>query len=175
MNGPESDQNYGSTLSFSVLCSTFDVSEESPNTQTKTRVFDKCSSNLSQYGCWHCVFTETQRKNKAGIELNLSLTWQSDKNSLEPSSSSFDQQGTIAGQQGVVFNAQELISRIQSIKLRSDSTLSELLVDRLDGRRISEGDTIQGIFGPFSLSLLAPRPHAYLTLILSMKKPRQYI
>ncbi|KAK3848112.1 MAG: hypothetical protein J3R72DRAFT_485077 [Linnemannia gamsii] len=132
MDEPELDQNYGSTLSFSLVCAAFDVSDTAPDTQTKTRVFDKVSANLYQYGYWHCVFTETKKKHKTCIELNLSLTWKSAK---DPSSSS--------SQEGTASNARELISRIQSIKMRSDSTLSELLVDRLDGHRIYEGDTIQ--------------------------------
>ncbi|KAG0284208.1 hypothetical protein BGZ96_011436 [Linnemannia gamsii] len=143
MSGPESDQNYGSTLSFSVLCSTFDISETAPITQTKAHIFHRRSSNLSQYGCWHCVFTETKRKNKASIELNLSLTWQPYWDPLGPTSSSSNQQETTTDQQGVASNARELISRIRSIKVRSDSTLSELLIDRLNGRRIFQGDTIQ--------------------------------
>ncbi|KAF9139111.1 hypothetical protein BGX30_008378 [Mortierella sp. GBA39] len=145
MSEPKSAQDYGSTLSFSILCSTFDVSEAAPNTQTTTRIFDKISANLSQYGCWHCVLTETKRKNQACIELNLSLTWQSYQDPVSSLSSltSFNQQETAKGQQGVASNARELISRIQTIKMRSDSTLSEFLVDRLDGHRIFEGDTIQ--------------------------------
>ncbi|KAF9149206.1 hypothetical protein BG015_009023 [Linnemannia schmuckeri] len=145
MSEPESVQDYALTLSFSVLCSTFDVSETAPNTQTKTRIFDKTFANLSQHGCWHCVFTETKRKKKACIELNLSLIWQSYQYPMSSSgsSSSSNQYETAAGQQNVAANARELISRIQSIKVRSDSTLSELLVDHLDGRRIFEGDTIQ--------------------------------
>ncbi|KAF8932167.1 hypothetical protein BGZ47_011525 [Haplosporangium gracile] len=142
MSEPESVQDYISALSFSVLCSTFDESETAPNTQTKTRIFDKAFANLSQHGFWYCIFTETKRKKKACIELNLSLTWQSYQNSTSSSSSS-NQYETATGQQSTASNARELISRIQSIKMRSDSTLSELLVDRLDGRRIFEGDTIQ--------------------------------
>lgn len=149
MNESESVQDYSSTLTFSVLCSTFDVSVAAPNTQIKSRIFDKASAILSQYGCWHCIFTETKRKNKAGIELNLSLTWRSYQDPASSSSfpTSFNLQEMAKGQQGVASNARELISRIQSIKMRSDSTLSELLVDRLDGHRIYEGDTIQGTFG----------------------------
>ncbi|KAH7057708.1 hypothetical protein BKA57DRAFT_531057 [Linnemannia elongata] len=145
MNESESVQDYSSTLTFSVLCSTFDVSEAAPNTQIKSRIFDKASAILSQYGCWHCIFTETKRKNKAGIELNLSLTWLSYQDPASSSSfpTSFNLQEMGRGQQGVASNARELISRIQSIKMRSDSTLSELLVDRIDGHRIYEGDTIQ--------------------------------
>lgn len=155
MSEPESVQDYGSTLSFSVLCSTFDVSEAAPNTQTKTRIFDKTSGNLSQYGCWHCVLTETKRKNKACIELNLSLTWQSyqDPASSPSSPTSPNQQEMVKGQQSAASNARELVSRIQTIKIRSDLTLSELLVDRLDGHRIFEGDTIQGTFGLYFLFL----------------------
>lgn len=170
MSRPESDQNYGSALSFSVPCSTFDISETAPSTQTKAHVFDKCSSNLSQYGCWHCVLTESKRKNKACIELNLSLTWHTYQDPSEPTLGSSNQQETTTGQQGVASNARELISRIQSVKLRSDSTLSELLVDRLNGCRIFEGDTIQSTFDRFSLTLLETRPCTCLTLIFPMKK-----
>ncbi|KAG0273228.1 hypothetical protein BGZ95_010942 [Linnemannia exigua] len=132
MDEPELDQNYGSTLSFSLVCSAFDVSDTAPTIQTKTRVFDRASANFSQHGCWHCIFTESKKKHRTCIELDLSLTWKSAK---DPSSSS--------SQETAVSNARELISRIQSIKMRSDSTLSGLLVDRLDGHRIYEGDTIK--------------------------------
>lgn len=164
MSEPESVQDYGSTLSFSILCSTFDVSETAPDTQTKTRIFDKTSANLSQYGCWHCVLTETKRNNMACIELNLSLTWQSyqDPASSPSSPASFNQQETAKGQQGVASNARELINRIQSIKMRSDSTLSELLVDRLDGHRIFEGDTIQGTLCFIFVSFHCYQAHAHV-------------
>ncbi|KAF9129717.1 hypothetical protein BGW39_003861 [Mortierella sp. 14UC] len=132
MEEQESGQNYGSTLSFSLVCSEFDVSETAPNIQTKIRTFDKVSANLSQYGCWHCIFTETKKNHRSCIELNLSLNWRSAQDPSAPLS-----------QQGIASSARGLISRIQSIKMRSDSTLSELLVDRLDGHRIFEGDTIQ--------------------------------
>ncbi|KAF9904747.1 hypothetical protein EC991_002384 [Linnemannia zychae] len=132
MENSESDLNYGSTLSFSLVCSVFDVSETAPSIQTKSRTFDRVPANLNQDGCWHCVFTETKKKHKPCIELTLSLNWMSAH--ISPASSS---------QQGAASNTRAFISRIQSIKMRSDSTLSEILVDRLDGRRIFEGDSIQ--------------------------------
>ncbi|KAF9092150.1 hypothetical protein BGX29_010597 [Mortierella sp. GBA35] len=137
MEEPGSIQNYGSTLSFSVVCSTFDISESAPNVQTKTRTFDKVSANLGQYGYWHCVFTETKKATRSCVELDLSLAW---KLHHDPSAPEHETQ---TGQQEAASDAKELISRIRSIKMRSDSTLSELLVDQLDGRRIFEGDAIQ--------------------------------
>ncbi|KAF9948103.1 hypothetical protein BGZ72_009930 [Mortierella alpina] len=138
----KTEQNYGSTLTFSLVCSKFDDNGKDSSTDscTITRTFEKCSPSLSQHGHWRCVFTETKRRT---IELQLSLSWlpHQDTPSTAP------QQETHLGGSSQVF-AHELISRIQSIKIRSDSTLSELLVGRLDGRRVLVGDSIQVTIQP---------------------------
>ncbi|KAG0299255.1 hypothetical protein BGZ98_010200 [Dissophora globulifera] len=126
-----SEQHYGSTLSFSIVRSEFqDVRIDSP-TQTVVRTFDKISVNLSQYGSWRCIFEETKQRHRSTIELRLSLSWIPN---LDP-----EADGDGAGQ------AQELISRIKSVKLRSDSTLSELLVGQLDGRCLLKGEFLKTV------------------------------
>ncbi|KAG0312667.1 hypothetical protein BGZ99_009326 [Dissophora globulifera] len=126
-----SEQHYGSTLSFSIVRSEFqDVRIDSP-TQTVVRTLDKISVNLSQYGSWRCIFEETKQRHRSTIELHLSLSWISN---FDP-----EADGDDTGQ------AQELISRIKSVKLRSDSTLSELLVGQLDGRCLLKGEFLKSM------------------------------
>ncbi|CAO3573769.1 unnamed protein product [Mortierella alpina] len=141
----KTEQNYGSTLTFSLVCSRFEDSDEGSSAEscTITRTFEKSSPNLGQYGHWRCVFTETKKRN---IELHLSLTWvpYHDASPIAPPQ---EHSRTYLGASTQVF-AHELISRVQSIKIRSESTLSELLVGRLDGRRVLAGDSIQVTIQP---------------------------
>ncbi|KAG0258824.1 hypothetical protein BG011_003045 [Mortierella polycephala] len=125
------DENYASTLIFSLVCTNFEESGAEEPEQTITRIFEKTSSNLSQYGCWRCVFTETKKQT---VELQLSLCWVPNRDTC-PAPTLFTSRQI---QDTTPTRAQEPISRIKSIKVRSDSTLSELLVGRLDGRRILE-------------------------------------
>ncbi|KAF9194729.1 hypothetical protein BGZ51_007958 [Haplosporangium sp. Z 767] len=113
------DENYASTLIFSLVCTNFEESDAEEPEQAITRIFEKASSNLSQDTCpAPTLFTSRQIQ-------DITLT-----------------------------RAQEPISRIKSIKIRSDSTLSELLVGRVDGRRILEGHSIQGKHAHFPTRVL---------------------
>ncbi|KAF9937655.1 hypothetical protein BGZ65_001243 [Modicella reniformis] len=127
-----SEQNYGSTISFSVLCSDFSNMSINAPSKTIVRTFDRISVNLSQFGCWRCVFEETKRQHHSDIELHLSLSW--------IPSSDWSIHGSSMSQQS---QAQELISRIKSVKILSDSTLSELLVKQLDGQSLLKGEFIK--------------------------------
>ncbi|KAF9348245.1 hypothetical protein BGX26_000322 [Mortierella sp. AD094] len=129
--GHASVQHYGSTLAFSIVRSDFLNSNPTLPAQTIVRTFNKFSANLSQCGSWRCVFEETKKQHQQSIELQLSLNW-------VPCSGS----STGSSHQGQD-TARELISRIRSVKIRSDSTLSELLVARLDGRCLLVGEFIK--------------------------------
>ncbi|KAF9103128.1 hypothetical protein BGX27_010723, partial [Mortierella sp. AM989] len=95
------------------------------------RTFNKFSTNLYQYGSWCCVFEETKKQHQESIELHLSLNWVPSSN--PPS-----------GIKQIGHNsAQELLSRIRSVKIRSDSTLSDLLVTHLDGGCLLQGEFIK--------------------------------
>ncbi|KAF9185458.1 hypothetical protein BGZ50_003049 [Haplosporangium sp. Z 11] len=121
------DENYASTLIFSLVCTNFEESDAEEPEQAITRIFEKASSNLSQYGCWRCIFTETKKRI---VELQLSLCWVPNRDTC-PAPTLFTSRQI---QDITLTRAQEPISRIKSIKIRSDSTLSELLVGRVDGR-----------------------------------------
>ena len=141
------EQDYGSTLVFSIVCSSFDdddkVKLKAPAIHI-TRTYDKISTNLSQNGSWHCVFTETKKCHSGVIDVHLSLTWMHKRDTSK-------QQST----------AQELVSRIRSIKVRSDATLSELFVGRVDGREVLRGVATQcNVFFFTSVSLsISPAHH----------------
>ncbi|KAG0207540.1 hypothetical protein BGX28_001262, partial [Mortierella sp. GBA30] len=115
------------------------VGDSSTGTRTITRTFEKASENLSRHGRWRCVFTETKRQT---VELQLSMTWVPDPSRTQGTSDS-----SSSGSRSQTSD-QDVISKIRSIKIRSDSTLSELLVGRVDGRRILEGDSIQVTLQP---------------------------
>ncbi|KAF9988582.1 hypothetical protein BGZ75_009159 [Mortierella antarctica] len=136
----KTEQNSGSTLTFSLVCSRFKDDGEGSSTEscTITRIFERSSPSLSQHGHWRCVFTETKKRT---VELQLSMSWLPHQDT-PPTVTQQEPSKTHLGASSQVF-AHELISRVQSIKIRSDSTLSELLVGRLDGRRILAGDSIQ--------------------------------
>ncbi|KAF9573586.1 hypothetical protein EC968_008343 [Mortierella alpina] len=137
----KTEQNYGSTLTFSLVCSRFEDNDEGSSTEncTFTRTFEKRSPSLSQHGHWRCVFTESKRRT---VELQLSMSWVQHTDTLPTVPQQEHSKEHPSAPCQVL--AHELISRIQSIKIRSDSTLSELLVGRLDGRRVLAGDSIQG-------------------------------
>ncbi|KAF8930629.1 hypothetical protein EDD21DRAFT_356105 [Dissophora ornata] len=132
-----SEQVYGSTLSFSVVCSEFEAIGTDSPAKTIIRTFDKTSTNLSQYGCWHCIFEESKKQRQRVIELYLSLNWVLSSEPPFPVSSSSTKGGSDRDM------AYELIGRINSVKIRSDSTLSELLVDRIDGRCLHAGGLLK--------------------------------
>lgn len=131
-----SDRDYGSTLAFSVRCSNFSDHSTNAPSQTFVRTFDRVSANLSQFGCWRCVLEETKRQHHNTIELHLTLSWVP---SPDPSLAS---QGTASTHQS---QCQELISRIKSVKIISDATLSELLIKHLDGQFLLKGGFIKGM------------------------------
>ncbi|KAI1300534.1 hypothetical protein EDD11_006101 [Mortierella claussenii] len=152
-------QNYGSTLVFSIVRSQFGEDAERATalpTQKIVRTFDKTSTNLSQYGWWRCIFEETKRHHQRTIELQLSLSWvpipepfelasSSSSDSLEVKDSSDDEHRRRQQQQQRSPNRSsfnELIGRIRSVIIRSDSTLSELLVAQLDGGCLLDGEFI---------------------------------
>ncbi|KAF9167511.1 hypothetical protein BGX21_010648 [Mortierella sp. AD011] len=132
--GRTSVQHYGSTLAFSIVRSDFLNMNSTLPTQTIVRTFNKFSANLSQCGSWRCVFEESKKQHQQSVELQLSLNW-------VPCSGSLTGSG-YQGREGQD-TARELISRIRSVKIRSDSTLSELLVARLDGRCLLVGEFIR--------------------------------
>ncbi|KAG0333915.1 hypothetical protein BG000_008790 [Podila horticola] len=127
------EQNYGSTLVFCVGATEFDKSDKVlSRAQVKVRTFEAESLNLSNHGHWKCDFTETRQQGTRTVDLGLSLKWAS-------------QSG--AGYSQESLNSDDLISQIKSIKVRSDTTLSELLVDKVNGQSILEGDAIQELKG----------------------------
>ncbi|KAG0086789.1 hypothetical protein BGZ92_007869 [Podila epicladia] len=91
-------------------------------------MFEAESPNLSTHGHWKCGLTETMQRNTKTVSLELSLQWvrHNDTGSHQESLKSDD-----------------FISQIKSIKVHSDSTLSELHVCKVDGLSILKGDSIQ--------------------------------
>lgn len=123
------EQNYSSTLVFSIGATEFDESDKVPSrAQVKMRTFEVESPNLSTHGHWKCDFTETMQQGTRTVGLKLSLKW---VHLGGPGSKK-------------ALKSDDLIGQIESIKVRSDSTLSELFVDKIDGRSILKGDCIQG-------------------------------
>ncbi|KAF9919038.1 hypothetical protein BX616_002702 [Lobosporangium transversale] len=141
---PISEQNYVSTLTFSVVCSQFESSSLAVRplpVQTIVRTFDKASTNLSLNGRWHCVFEETKRHYQNTTQLSLSLKWIPIKYL-----GGISEEGTYSTDNDNIMTlnpACELIRRIRSIKVRSDSTLSELLFAQMDGDCILNGEFIK--------------------------------
>lgn len=151
MDDYKSDQNYGSTISFSIVRSNFDDLPIDSPTQTIVRAFDKVVSHTGVHGHWCCVFEEIKRQHRSAVELYLSLNWvvgpdpSDHPSSQEASSSSFiATTDRPAGQKNAAHQAREFIRRIRSVKIRSDSTLSELLVAPLDGACLLHGEFIKG-------------------------------
>ncbi|KAG0021191.1 hypothetical protein BGZ82_011403 [Podila clonocystis] len=123
------EQNYGSTLVFCVVATEFDKSDKAlSRAQVKMRMFEAESPNLGSHGHWKCDLTETIQGSTRTVGLQLSLQW-------------VRQGGTDSSQESL--KSDGLISQIKSIKVRSDSTLSELLVDTVDGQSILKGESIQ--------------------------------
>ncbi|KAG0048768.1 hypothetical protein BGZ83_006326, partial [Gryganskiella cystojenkinii] len=152
------EQNYSWTLTFSIPPSIFtkDGSDTSPPI---SRTFHKISPNLSHQGYWNCIFTESKNQQLSElVNLDLALVWLS---RFEPEqlcqASSPDHQADIMlstaatsttsalsfsrdkTRQQQEVETQELVSRIKTMKVRSDATLSVLQVEPLDGRGILEG------------------------------------
>ncbi|KAG0345627.1 hypothetical protein BG004_003438 [Podila humilis] len=122
------EQNYGSTLVFCVVATQFDTSGESVSyPQVKTRVFEATSENLSSKGHWRCLLTETMQQATRSVDLRLSLKWIHDS-----------EHGLSA-----LCEPDSFISQIRSVKVHSDTTLSELVVTRVDGERILHGASIE--------------------------------
>ncbi|KAF9329850.1 hypothetical protein BG006_007137 [Podila minutissima] len=123
------ETNYGSTLVFCVDATEFDKSDKAMScAQVKVRMFEVESPNLSNHGHWKCDLTETMQRSTQAVGLELSLQW-------------VRHSGTGSSQESLKSN--DFISQIKSIKVRSDSTLSELLVDKVDGESIRKGESIQ--------------------------------
>lgn len=123
------EQNYGSTLVFSIGATEFDESDKaSSRAQVKVRTFEVESPDLSTHGHWKCDFTETMQQGTRIVRLKLALKW--------------IRHGGSGSKKAL--KSDDLISQIESIKVRSDSTLSELFTDKVDGRSILKGDSIQG-------------------------------
>ncbi|KAI9238470.1 MAG: hypothetical protein BYD32DRAFT_460620 [Podila humilis] len=122
------EQNYGSTLVFSIGATEFDESDNaSSRAQVNVRTFEVESPNLSTHGHWKCDFTETMQQGTRIVGLKLALKW--------------IRRGGPGSKK--TLKSDDLISQIESIKVRSDSTLSELFTGKVDGRSILKGDSIQ--------------------------------
>ncbi|KAF9407850.1 hypothetical protein BGZ94_002545 [Podila epigama] len=118
------EKNYGCSLVFCISITEF---AEADVIQSRTRTFQATSVNLSVHGHWKCDFTETKMSGKGPVDLDLSLTWVRE---------------TDLGSSRLAHEDNELVSRIASLKVRSDSTLSELLVAAVDGQFLLRGDSI---------------------------------
>lgn len=149
------EKNYGSTLVFCVDATEFDKSDKAMScAQVKVRMFEAESPNLSNHGHWKCDLTETMQRSTQTVGLELSLQW-------------VRHSGTGSSQESL--KSDDFISQIKSIKVRSDSTLSELLVNKVDGKSILKGESIQGNSSTMVLRALQEKPGDGCLIILNTK------
>lgn len=141
----QSEHHHGSTISFSVLCSNFSNLSTDVPSHTFVRTFNRVSDNQSQFGTWRCILEETKRQYHSDIELHLSLGW-----ILTSCSSLSTEDGT-----STTYNSQsqEFVRQIKTIKVFSDSTLSELLIKQLDGYSLLRGEFIKVGMQPNRVSM----------------------
>ncbi|KAI7819449.1 hypothetical protein BC939DRAFT_505792 [Gamsiella multidivaricata] len=132
------NQHYGLTISFSIVRSEFKGLNIDSPTQTIIRAVDKIMPHSSVQGYWCCIFEETKKPHQSAVELYLSLSWIPGPETSRRPPSSLTQSGATESSRQI----QDFIKQIRSVKIWSDSTLSELLVGQMDGSCLVQGESI---------------------------------